>query len=488
MKKNFLKKLTAIMLVAMMAVGMLGVASAGTITVKDNGNDTTANHTYSVYQIFTGTYDSESGELSDVKWGEGLSDAVIATLGSDFVNAKDATAVATVVAGYADDSDALKAFVAAIEAYVKENSVEAVATVAAGTATSNLADGYYLVVDNGATSGSTNVISSNMVEVIGGDVTIDVKTSLPTVEKKVFDEETGTYEDLEDAEAGSQISFQLTGTVSSNLDDYDKYFYQFVDTLSETLTYDGNAKVMVGSTDITSAFTIKNENNVLTITCGDLTAVDGVEADSVITVSYTATLSADATAESTIENTVKVVYSSNPKDSESGDSNNDGTPDDPSDDTPEDKVEVITYDINLLKINGNSVSESDKYLANVEFELYSGTTKIDTYTTNANGELEITGLDAGTYTLKEVEASLPAGYEAIEFTVTISEDETGTVTVAGDNVAINNDVIEVTNYKGSKLPSTGGMGTTILYIVGGILVVGAGVTLIVRKRMQNEAE
>lgn len=482
--KKFFKKMTAVMLVAML---VLGVACAGTITIKDNGNATTEDHTYSVYQIFTGKYDSESGELTDVKWGTGLSDSVIATLGADFAGCADATAVATVVAGYADDSEELKAFVAAIEAYVDANSVAATATVEAGTATADLADGYYLVVDNGANS-SNDVISSNMVEVIGGDVTIDVKTSLPTVEKKVYDEETGAYEDLEDAEAGSQVSFQLTGTVSSNLGDYDKYFYQFVDTLSETLTYDGNAKVMVGSTDITSAFTIKYENNVLTITCGDLTEVAAVAADSVITVSYTATLDTDATSESVIENTVKVVYSSNPKDSDGGDSDNDGTPDDPSADTPDDKVEVKTYDIDLLKINGNSVSAQDKYLKDVEFELYFDSKLIDTYTTDANGKLAITGLDAGTYTLKEVETSLPDGYEAIEFTVTISEDESGTVTVAGDNVAINNDVIEVTNYKGSKLPSTGGMGTTILYIVGGILVVGAGVTLIVRKRMQNEAE
>ena len=101
-------------------------------------------------------------------------------------------------------------------------------------------------------------------------------------------------------------------------------------------------------------------------------------------------------------------------------------------------------------------------------------------TTSATGKFKISGLDADTYYLKEVTA--PKGYNKLSAPVKITIGENGTITV--DDKAIAGTNVEVENKSGSLLPSTGGMGTTLFYIFGAILVIGSGVVLITKKRMK----
>ena len=98
-------------------------------------------------------------------------------------------------------------------------------------------------------------------------------------------------------------------------------------------------------------------------------------------------------------------------------------------------------------------------------------------TTGENGKIEIDGLDADTYYLREVEA--PAGYNKL------AEDKKVTITGATDETTYTTVVTKINNQSGTELPSTGGIGTTIFYIVGGVLVVGAVVLLVTKKRMNN---
>ena len=125
----------------------------------------------------------------------------------------------------------------------------------------------------------------------------------------------------------------------------------------------------------------------------------------------------------------------------------------------------------------NGVSEVTWYtLAEGEtLEAAIAANKITEYTSNAQGAVTaFTGLGNGTYTL--VESTVPSGYnKAADSTFTIAGNDYTTANLEQATTVVNN--------SGSVLPSTGGMGTTIFYIIGAILVIGAGVVLVTRRRM-----
>ncbi len=170
----------------------------------------------------------------------------------------------------------------------------------------------------------------------------------------------------------------------------------------------------------------------------------------------------------------------------------------------EDSTTTFTYKIPVFKYTG-----SDQGLAGAKFQLnrVEGTTgtlikvvktseenateeiyrvattteqstALDTVTTIASGKFTIEGLDAGTYELKETQQ--PAGYNILSAPVTIVIQEDGKIIYKSSEVSM----VKVENKSGSLLPSTGGRGTTLFYILGAILVVGSGVVLITKKRMK----
>ncbi len=354
------------------------------------------------------------------------------------------------------------------------------------------------------------------------------------------------WQDAADYDIGDEVPFKLTGTLPSTFADYDTYkVYKFIDTLSTGLTITDAEKneltVKVGTQDITNLFDVTVSGQTLTVALKsgtDLKATtlkDKAGAavtftkDSKIVVEYKATLNNNATIGAPgNDNKVKLEFTNNPNGEQNGEK---GT-------TPEDKVVVFTYEIKALKVAPTSdaaidattyaaltdeqkadyVKVGDKYqktqaLEGAGFTLYK---KVNGEYTVVGEEVknvttfEFKGTDAGEYKL--VETTVPAGYNKaadIEIKVSATYDTTAdepklktlevtpdtagfTVTTtaasATDTTHITTDGIivgKVLNQKGSFLPSTGGIGTTIFYVTGAVLALGAGILLITKRRMRR---
>lgn len=350
------------------------------------------------------------------------------------------------------------------------------------------------------------------------------------------------YNDVADYNMGDSVSFKLYGTLPDTYDDYDHYFYQFTDTLATGLTLNvnggtdtgaldaGDFTVKIGDTTVTSGYTVAASGNGFTLKFEDLkdSSATNVTAtkSSVITVEYTATLNQDAVVGlDGNENAVKLTYSNNPNSTKGGKNDTKG-------ETPEDKVVVFTYALDVTKYLGSK----DKTANATEgtqagFKLYNADkTKVATLDSNnkitgwvaasegagtevkttADGKFGFIGLDDGVYTL--VETTVPAGYnkmadQAVVISATTKNDQawTGTASDALKALTLKHSTVEgadvvysatdadkfgtvkdeIINKAGSSLPSTGGIGTTIFYVAGGVLVVGAGVLLITKKRAKD---
>ena len=493
-----IKRLASVLLALVMAVALAIPAFADETTYSITINNSAEGHTYEAYQIFTGDLATdEAGKkiLSNIVWGSGISEAGQTALA-------DAAAKAETLKTEAD----AKAFAKEVAPYL---------TTAAGSAStvsdgkyviSGLAAGYYLVKDQDASlAGDSDAYTEYIIKVVA-DVTADPKSSVPTVEKKVKDTndstgETSGWQDSADYDIGDSVPFQLKATLANNVSAYTTYKVVFHDTLSTGLTYNDDAKVTFNDTDVTSYFTINKENGALTISCGNVKAFSATDS-SVITVEYTATLNDSATVGSDGNtNKVKLEYSNNPNKSGEG-ANETGN-------TPEDKVVVFTYKTIINKVDGEN-----KPLTGAAFKLEKLIKGVegaeDTWTLvkeftvdegNPASAFEFTGLDDGTYKLTETVT--PAGYNTIDpitFTITAAHsaeaaDPTLTSLVgsatAGEitftaNTTEGSLSANVVNKSGATLPETGGMGTTVFYVVGSVLVLGAGVLLVTKKRMSNE--
>lgn len=518
-----MKKLVSVLLAAIMVMAMAVTASAATVTVPSDG--ILKDHTFTAYQVLSGR--EEGGVLSDVQWGSGIdSTAFLAALkadttyGSLFTNCTDAAAVAKVLS----DNNTNITLANAVAKLAYANKTRTGTALTSGS--TELDNGYYLVVDTTENVAAGSAYNTALLQVVG-DINITVKTDAPTVEKKVLEDDKynqdggyGTgYNDVADYNMGDAVPFHLIGSVP-DMSRYDTYKYIFHDTLSAGLTLNaGSIKVYVASdkagTDKAEITGWKKAVNgqTFTVSFTDLKTVDGVSQGKYIIVEYTATLNQDAVVGlDGNPNVVYLEYSNKPDQSGSGDTDNTGN-------TPEDKVIVFTYELDTTKVDGQ---DNTKKLEGAEFKLHNADNEwaivdsnskvtgwADTeengskLTSDANGLFKVIGLDDGTYYLKETKA--PTGYNLLssEITVVITATTTngqtwtdGVASSALTNLAVTADGtagtgdkstgiagIKVANNKGSTLPETGGMGTTIFYVIGAILVIGAGVVLITRKRM-----
>ena len=227
----------------------------------------------------------------------------------------------------------------------------------------SLAAGYYLVQN--ASVGNNEAHTNYILQVVK-DVTVEPKTSVPTVEKKLKDTndttgETTGWQDSADYDINDSVPFQLTATLPDNLASYDEYYLELSDTLSTGLTYNKDAKVYLVNgtekTDITSSFTIAADGSSFKI--NNLKSLNGVTSSTKVVVEYTATLNPNAVIGSAGNpNTVKLIYSNNPNYTGSGETS-------PTGETPKDKVIVFTY-----KVVVNKVDQSGNALAGAGFTLY----------------------------------------------------------------------------------------------------------------------
>lgn len=381
----------------------------------------------------------------------------------------------------------------------------------------------------------------------GGNVTVTAKNSAPSVIKKVKEDDkavTGAvkvgsytadaqYNDVADYCIGENVPFELISTMPSTYNDYTSYFYQFTDTLASnfTLNADSIAVKVVnadGETALTATtdYTVgaQDESGKFTITINDTKKIASITKDSTIVVDYTAQLNSGAVIGlDGQENKVDLTYSNNPNYTGDGAS----TPNEDKGKTPEDKVIVFTYELDVTKYLGDEHTKAnaeDGTKAGFKLGNANGTkwATVDEnlritdwvddvaaateVTTDATGIFKFIGLDDGTYTLRET--TTPTGYNTMaDLALTIGATTDNNQTWAGTasdalsaiKLTINNEdtagdtntgivATKITNQKGSSLPSTGGIGTTMFYVGGGVLVAGAGVLLITKKRAKKDAE
>ena len=528
----------------MAPVTMAFAEGDNTITITQNANN--GNTKFKAYQIFKAdvvdpTEEGTTGKIvSNVSWAAGVDpnvqNAIINAIKADSkygtsdpklpdkVTAQDVadwltknvtgTTAETVV-----DKDYLLNKIAGI---VRENVTATGESFTAGSPFTATSNGYYLFLTDPVSIGTKENYSnkkqtgtSPIFAVVGGDaVTVAEKTDIPTVEKKVRDDKPkSNWADKADSQMGQNVEYQLTGTVAKNVDTFDTYYYQFRDELSAGLTANQASVVVtvdgakIAADKYAVSYDQGNGNNLLTVTFDNLKSSGAtVTPNSKIVVTYTAKL--DPTKAQNVvvggegnKNTVKLVYSNNP----GHDSKGESVPD---------TVRDYTYALKLVK--EDSASEATK-LEGVEFTIQAtgadegtGTQFVQQdgslgsaaheFQTDAKGEINIKGLDAGTYTVKETHTL--DGYNTLpDFTFTITatgldqNEGSNTLQVTtsknGSDLVLNPSfdsgtvTLTVQNKKGSGLPLTGLNGVTFTWIAGGA-VLCIGVAHLIRSRKQAE--
>ena len=492
------KKLASVLLALVMALALTATAFAaqegpltgGSITI----NDAVPGQTYNAYQIlYLESYNKDSGAYAykaNSAWETWLKTQ------TSYVSF-DTQGYVTWVKG----ADAA--------AFAKLAQVEAAKMIADATATapaaaegktystvtfSNLKLGYYLVDTTLGTLCSLNTTNPNVV--------MEEKNEAPANVKTVEEDSTGNYGEKNDADIGQTVNFKSTITAQAGAENY-----VFHDTMSAGLTLD-KASIKVNGVAVTDGQgnDVSGDNYTVSYPSGDgsdgctfeiafaQSYLDTITVATTITITYSATLNENAKVglEGNL-NTSKLSY---------GEINE--TTGKPGSTTPPSETKTYTWDVDVFKYTMNG--ETETALADATFTLSKNangsnpialvsegnnvyrvaktgeTGTVTEITTDATGKFTIKGLDADTYYLTETAA--PAGYNKLAGPVTIVIGENGVVngtTEAPQGV----DEVKVLNQSGTELPSTGGIGTTLFYVVGGVLVVGAAVLLVTKKRMER---
>lgn len=494
-----LKGLVAVAATAAMAIA--GVAGASTAMAAGTNYDITVpstdTHTYSVYQVFTG--DLSNGTLSNIKAGQNFNK-------NNTASKSAADAAAEIAQGtYANNTEKL----AAITPYVDLTGT-AFGEVSANTALSAPA-GYYLLKDKDAVTGDD--AATLFIVQVNGPVTVNRKANKPTFEKKVKDVNDSTddksdWQDSADYDVNDEVPFQLTATLPTNEADfaaYKTYKLVFHDQQSAGLTFNKYSVVVkYGDQTLgTDSYTVTEnpeDKDTFDITIADAKAVKDAEGSAItvaaggkFTVEYTSTLNENAVIGSTGNpNEASLEFSNNPNVGGEGETGK----------TPTDKVIVFTYQLDINKtFNDGTPAENDL----PKFKLYKFDSTTNDYTID-RGEVTITKTEGGKYTAsfkrvddgkyKLVETKTPAGFNTAAdtlFEITANHDvesDNPQLTVLKINTTTGNTTTgtvtaDVVNQKGSNLPSTGGMGTVLLYVAGIAVFVLAGATLVMALRRRN---
>ena len=542
MKKLVTLLLSLVMLCALAMPAMAEGNDNYSITI----NGAVAGHTYTAYQVFKGAYyngDRQVGKdaeyLSDVTWGDGVNSENLltelkanGTLGTKFAAATTAEDVAYVLQNMTDKSAELDEFARIVghNLTTPANTTGEVTKGAVNVKIENLAAGYYFVKDSDKIADG-EIATKFLVEVVG-KAEVTVKAQAPEFKKEIVKDNVTDNNKGTSVNVGDPVKFRLTANVP-DMASFDDYTFTMHDTLSEGLTFNKDTvKVTVNGTQIVNTAST-SDKYTLTYPATDTKETFTISFNkdqlkgyvqhtdnnttfgATIVVEYTATLNEKALTRDVETNKALLEYTNDPS------GNGTGTKK-----TPETPVYVYDFDIDIDKYDDtdnkdkdNTNKDKSKKLASAEFVLYkevaekNATVKyyyqwdVDAKavkwvtekdqatrkTTTAEGKTSFQGIAAGDYFLEETKA--PDGYnklkdpKAVTITAEYKEDGELLNTSANDNTTANGQYIqkvEVPNKAGAVLPSTGGIGTTIFYVLGSILALGAAVLLIAKKRMNGQ--
>ena len=514
---------------------------ADTLTITNPKSDVT----YTAYQIFSGSVTELNGKkvLANIVWGDGINDAgkvalAKLALGTEYQESDDvdtdgyAARVAEAMKAEADNSTKAKTFAETAAANAVSSTGKNGTVSGDNVVFSDLSSGYYVVKDNATTADKASAVIMTIV----GDTEVTIKTTdIPTSEKKVSEGDntisgsptisvkgpngSEQWNDVADYDIGETIPFEISAKLPSDLSHYNNYEITFKDTMDAGFDLVSNSiSVYVG--DSTTPVTLPT--GALTITGNDFNLTLKVKENgnfanecsenAIITVRFNAKLNAQAQIGNSVGNVnhMSLEYPVKPGTDQKGT-------------TPEDKVIVFTYDLKINKKgNGDQdLTGAEFYLTNGE-QYFSGTknndgsftfnswvdfeaqaTKIVGKTVNEKltNQFEIKGIDDGNYSL--IECTAPDGYQkpanpfAVEIIATTVNDQewlpdegatdanTSVKAKVGDT-SYDNTTVTILNTPGGSLPETGGMGTTMIYGVGAVMVAGAAVFYVTNKRTRKD--
>ena len=479
MKKTFKKLMAALLAVALlcaMAVPAFAAEGSGSITI-DNALKGESYTAYKIFDVVSSKEEADGSKTYVYTVADGWSSFFEQNNVKDYVTV-DKNNQPTWVESKKSDAD-LQTFAKLALDYASTKSITGKTAIAADNQAviNGLTAGYYVV---STTAGSLCVLNTN-----GSSLQINEKNEAPTIDKKI-----DSNKETNDAAIGDVVNYTVTIHAKRGATGY-----VLTDTMTKGLTFNNDVKVTVGSNELTPtrdytvATPVDGATFKVTFTENYLNTIDG---DTEIVVSYTATVNKNAEIGTTTgnTNTAQLKYGNKS--------------------TVDSKTTTYSYKFDLVKTDN-----SKKLLTGAKFKLYdsvAGTTPVklikdattgnyrvaETGETGAIEEIEInsynavtiSGLNKKTYYLEETLA--PAGYNKL------TERQPVELSKEGFNVdaTINNPGSEgaewtsggvrVINNTGATLPSTGGMGTTLFYVLGGGLMVAAVVLLVTKKRRENK--
>lgn len=480
-----------------LTLGLNIPAFAATITVTNPAAD----ETYKAYKLFS-LSKSDDGEaysyyIENTEANAGLIELLDKTIGLDLVESADGSRYNV---NMMDEStfatDNKKGMTAADLASALNDLLESddyngeLGTPDEGQPNGN--DVVITVDDKGYYFVDSSLGSLCILNTADDSVKVNEKNTVPSIDKKVQEDSNKEWRDTATVDTIDTIYYQLTvntGTNSANLGTGIDDDYTIVDTLPDGVTFNAGTVAINGWTqdDYTVTEPTSENGNKLIIVL-KMEKLQELAADTDIVITYKAKATTHLTPNTNYTNTAELTYKKQKM---------------------TDEAVVKTYDLGtstsgatITKVDGSDNTP----LAGVKFVLsktVDGATKYATFTNNyltgwvdsqdhatelvtdSKGNIKAEGLDADTYILTETE-TLP-GYNLLDDTITVVIDENGNETykLTSTNNALK-DKITVVNEAGSQLPTTGGMGTTVLYIAGAALVLGAGITLVVRRRMNSD--
>lgn len=495
---SFILAFAMVMAIAMPSV-VMAVDGKSSITI----NGATTDSQYVAYKLFDATDDGGTHFSYTVnsKYEAVLKEVTGKSTGAQIVNYLDSIK---------DNAAAVRKFADDVYAKVKAMEVDYTATEGVFT---NVDHGYYLIAQTKV--GTTEAYSLVMLGTAGKkELKVTPKTGVPTFEKKIKEKNDSTgkvtdWQDASDYDIGDEVPFKLTGTVSDKYDNYKTYYYAFHDKMDDTLQFNANTVVVkIDGVEVAKdKYTLNTKTTddcTFEVVFNDLKTVSPTKPENV-TVEYTATLKENAHLGSVGNfNKGKLEFNNNPY------YEGEGKPE--TSETPWDKVVVFTY-----KLIANKTDGQGHPLPGAGFTLYkfdkdtNDYVKVKEIPAGETTTFAFTGADAGKYKL--VETTVPDGYnkaddlvfevkgtyeavstaplEAPTLTELVILDANGNI-ISGENKVFTTNLKDGTattnikNLTGSELPETGGMGTTVLYAAGTLMILAAAAFLVMKKKAESK--